>query len=407
MQDRKLNIDYGLIQGGYWLLAAVFFAFITPILQERQFDNTQIGILLGIRSVAAIFSQSLVSILADRYAKKIPLKKITAVVVFTAAFANLIFLLFPMDFLPTVILFFVVGAATYCISPMIDAVAMEFMKLGRKLNYTLCRSAGSASWALACVGIGWMMSKWGADSLLVLHIVFLVVLGVLLLRIETAKRPETKESSSSTQPSGIWQLLRSYPGYTWFLIAYTLLYMSSTLCTNFQIDVITSLGGDHTSLGYSEFLMAIAEVPVVFFYGKLKKRIGLNRVLFLIFLFGTAKVFCQSFAPNLPCFMLAQLWQMVSWGMSYTAVVDYVMREVPTKDLVKGQGLLTVAGAGIGNSLASYISGILYDHFSLTVLLGAGTVAGLVSVLLLMVALQSSTAGNANIYNTKEKEIEL
>ena len=400
MKDTKLNIDYGLIQGCYWLLAAVFFAFMTPILQERQFDNTQIGILLGIRSVAAIFSQSLVSILADRYAKKIPLKKITAVVVFTAAFANLIFLLFPMDFLPTVILFFVVGAATYCISPMIDAVAMEFMKLGRKLNYTLCRSAGSASWALACVGIGWMMSKWGADSLL-------VVLGVLLLRVETAKRPETKEGSSSTQPSGIWQLLRSYPGYTWFLIAYTLLYMSSTLGTNFQIDVITSLGGDHTSLGYSEFLMAIAEVPVVFFYGKLKKRIGLNRVLFLIFLFGTAKVYCQSFAPNLPCFMLAQLWQMVSWGMSYTAVVDYVMREVPTKDLVKGQGLLTVAGAGIGNSLASYISGILYDHFSLTVLLGAGTVSGLVSVLLLMVALQSSTAGNANIYNTKEKEIEL
>ena len=42
-------------------------------------------------------------------------KKITAVVVFTAAFANLIFLLFPMDFLPTVILFFVVVAATYCI----------------------------------------------------------------------------------------------------------------------------------------------------------------------------------------------------------------------------------------------------------------------------------------------------
>ena len=233
------------------------------------------------------------------------------------------------------------------------------------------------------------------------------MLGVLLLRVETAKRPEIKEGSSSTQPSGIWQLLRSYPGYTWFLIAYTLLYMSSTLGTNFQIDVITSLGGDHTSLGYSEFLMAIAEVPVVFFYGKLKKRIGLNRVLFLLFLFGTAKVFCQSFAPNLPCFMLAQLWQMVSWGMSYTAVVDYVMREVPTKDLVKGQGLLTVAGAGIGNSLASYISGILYDHFSLTVLLGAGTVAGLVSVLLLMVALQSSTAGNANIYNTKEKEIEL
>lgn len=50
---------------------------------------------------------------------------------------------------------------------------------------------------------------------------------------------------------------------------------------------------------------------------------------------------------------------------------------------------------------------VKYDHFSLTVLLGAGTVSGLVSVLLLMVALQSSTAGNANIYNTKEKEIEL
>lgn len=389
MKDKKLNINYGLIQGCYWLLAAVFLAFMTPILQEKGFTNSQIGILLGVRCIATVISQPIVSNLADKYVDKIPLKIITAIIVYLAGIFNLLFLMLPMSFVPTVVLFFFIGAVTYCISPMIDAVGMEFMNLKRKLNYTLCRSVGSATWAFACIGVGLMITKWGADSVLVLGIVFLFILGTILLHIETAgiRKKEEEEIELTKVPHSLFSMLKSNKGYTWFLIAYTLTYMSSILCNTFQIDVITGLGGNNTSLGYAEFILAISEVPVIFFYSKVEKKIGLKKILIFIFIFGTLKSLCQSFAPNLACFMLVQLLEMLSWGMSYTAVVRFVMKAVPAEDLVKGQGLISVAGVGIGNSVGAYISGIIYDIFDLKVLLILGVLIGIVSIGILLIAL--------------------
>ena len=234
-----------------------------------------------------------------------------------------------------------------------------------------------------------MITKWGADSVLVLGLVFLFILGTILLHIETAgKRKKEEEDIELTKiPHSLFSMLKSNKGYTWFLIAYTLTYMSSILCNTFQIDVITGLGGNNTSLGYAEFILAISEVPVIFFYSKVEKKIGLKKILIFIFIFGTLKSLCQSFAPNLACFMLVQLLEMLSWGMSYTAVVRFVMKAVPAEDLVKGQGLISVAGVGIGNSVGAYISGIIYDIFDLKVLLILGVLIGIVSIGILLIAL--------------------
>ncbi len=393
-KDRRLNIHYSGIQGSYWILAAVYFVFLTPILQDKGFGNYQIGILLAIRSLATMISQLTLSAIADKFAGKIPLKYILSMVICGGILGTTVFLCLAEGFFATCILFVWLGATVFCIAPLMDSLAMEFIDRGRRLNYTACRSIGSVTWAFACIILGWLMQRGGGDSLLIVEIAFLALLFLGVFTMETIMRFEndeesirkTQEKFPDNKSHSILYLLRTYPNYTLFIVAFFLCYMSSTICNNFQIDVITSLGGDNTWLGYAEFILAISEVPVILFYNPLKKKVGLSWILVMVMFFCTMKVFFQSFAPNLTCHLIAQIFEMLGFGMSYSASLQFVMATVPMADAVKGQGMITVAGTGLGSCVASYLGGILYDTFNLNVMLAVGVIIGIFSVAVMAIA---------------------
>ena len=172
---------------------------------------------------------------------------------------------------------------------------------------------------------------------------------------------------------------------TCFILSFILIFACSSFCSTFQIDVIRNLGGDNKHLGYAQSLLAISEVPVIFFFERLYRRWGVDKILVSVVIFALLKCFCQSFAPNLFIFLLAQVIQMLGFGMSYTASIYFIMKNIPSADKVKGQGFFNVATNGIGTSLASFGSGIIYDHWGLKNLLVIGILAGVFSVIAMTV----------------------
>lgn len=351
--DRHLNIQYGQVQGLFWLFSAVSFVFMTPILQERGFGNAEIGALFAVRYVTQILGQSILSSIADRCYGRVALKWFAAGMTILSILFTTLFLLMPgIGILWVGLLFAGMGCTTFCISPMIDALAMQFIELGRKINYTVCRAIGSAAWAFACLGIGKMMDLFGADSLLFFQIGFEVLFLVSILRLENANpaiaRSITdkgrKELPKSHSP---WYLLTHFPRYVLFITAIAFLYISYAMCHNFQIDVIRKLGGENTILGYAEFVLAISEVPVIFFFSRAHRRFGTEKILVAVMFFAMLKVAVQSFAPTLLVFVLAQLFEMLGFGMSYAAVVYFVIENIPAEDR---------ANSAPGISLASMLS---------------------------------------------------
>ena len=77
--DRGLQIKYSMAQGGYWLVAAVLGVFVTPILLYKGFNEYEIGTLTAVKSLATCVFQIFIAGFADRYAHKIQLKNIIAV----------------------------------------------------------------------------------------------------------------------------------------------------------------------------------------------------------------------------------------------------------------------------------------------------------------------------------------
>ena len=64
---------------------------------------------------------------------------------------------------------------------------------------------------------------------------------------------------------------RTYPAFMIFLLATICFYFAHNMINDFMIQIIRNLGGGEKELGYSNFLQAILELPVMALIGIVMK----------------------------------------------------------------------------------------------------------------------------------------
>ena len=74
--EKLLNIKYGCIHGTYWMYYGVAGSFASAFLLARGYSNAEIGIILAVGNILAVFLQPLIADLADR-SKKLSLIGVT------------------------------------------------------------------------------------------------------------------------------------------------------------------------------------------------------------------------------------------------------------------------------------------------------------------------------------------
>ena len=62
---KLLNIEYAAVNGGYWMVYGVVCSFSSVFLLGKGYSNADIGIILAVGSVAAVFMQPLLADMAD------------------------------------------------------------------------------------------------------------------------------------------------------------------------------------------------------------------------------------------------------------------------------------------------------------------------------------------------------
>ena len=89
-----LNAEYGGIHATYWMAYAVISSFASAYLLDRGYTNSEIGLILAVGSIVAVFLQPFMADFADR-AKKISLIGITQVA--TIFIMGMMMICFVMD----------------------------------------------------------------------------------------------------------------------------------------------------------------------------------------------------------------------------------------------------------------------------------------------------------------------
>ena len=388
---RKLNALYSSVQAMYFAAFAAFCGFQTVFLLDRGFTGGEAGMLASVRCMAGIIAQPILGGWLDRH-PQIRLKKVLTVMLVISAVLNTLFYTTRPSLLLTTLIIFALGVLDLNLYPLIDSLGLQFINAGVNINYSLSRGAGSLSYAVTCAAMGIISSAMGAQSAVLCHTVLLlgVILSINLFPDPPAQPAAGKKNTAS---HSIPEILRSNPSFTLMLPAVFFSVGAVLPVAGFLINVMEPLGGNDTHFGFALFIMGASELPSAFLYPKLQKRFGSQKVMALAVIGMAIKPLIFFLCPTVSILLVAQVLQMLGYGLFTPAAVYYANDSVPDTDRVQGQAIMMTASNGLGGMAGNFLAGIALDAggpgFMLLLFFAMGCLGVLFSLLSIRAAKQS------------------
>ena len=394
-EEKRLNIHYSLILGAYWMIFAVSSIFIVPLLRLKGFDDSQIGILIAIRSISAITVSPLIATYSDRHPKR-QLKYILMLLLIINIINTFIFQFCHMNYMGAILIFIILGATTNTMPPLHSSMAMKFNENGKRLVYSIGRGTGSISYAVISLILGQFVSSDNYSASLYIQIgldIFSLICIMLFPKYKVSDIKEVNNIKSKNKNvketeivhSNIY-LIRNYKNFTVFLIASVFVFVGYSMCNSFMIDIIMSRGGTNADMGISCFILGAAELPTAILFPKLKIRFGTKRLLEISAVFALVKMLFLYMTPNVLCVFFSQTIQMLGNGLYWPTSVFYVNEVISGKDQVKGQSLTNIASVNIGAVLGSVVSGKLLCYFNINSVILFGCICPFIGVIFMFIA---------------------
>ena len=388
----RYTVKYSAIQGSYWPIYCSSCSFASVFLLSRNFSNSQIGIVLALANIIAVFLQPSIASFADT-TKKISLKNLTALLALIACIITGFVCLVPDMILLLAILLVLELTILFTLQPLTSSLAMNMINKGIPLNFGLARGIGSFSFAIFSYIVGVIVEYFGPGSTQVASFVMFMVF-ILFTFSFTAKKDSLSEHSISdtkTAPRAlnVMEFAKKYKRFVLLILAVAITFCSHTMINNYFIQVIESIGGNTKDMGTAIALAAFVELPAMTLFMPLSKKMRCSTILKSTFFFFLLKAILTLVATNVWMIYIAQLFQFTAYAMFIPASIYYVNQVIGSSDLVKGQAFMTGA-ITLSGVIASLIGGVILDGPGVKVMLILGVISAIVGLLLSLPSIQKT-----------------
>ena len=397
MGDKKFwTLRYTLINMTYFAAFCTLHAYAAVYLLANGFSNTEVGILLAVANITSAICQPLIAGIIDKPGALTNRRFILIAV--TVIMLGSILLFFVGDNKPVIfIIYALIYMMQFTYQPVMTALCFEYMKAGCNIYYGLARGLGSASFAVTSAFIGGLVEKKGVSILLLINVITMLLSVIIVF---TFKKPEgavestddenakSLETSAKTAHNNLISFTRTYPAFMLFLVGTICFYFAHNMINDFMIQIIRHLGGGEKQLGYSNFLQAILELPVMAVIGVVLKKISSNKLLAISGAAFFVKILILVFATNMIHMYISQSFQLFAYAIFIPAAAYYVSENMEELDQVKGQAFVTSA-ITIGGVFSNLVSGVILDNSGIRTMLITGTAVCLVGVVIGIISMAS------------------
>lgn len=366
--QRELNLKYATSNFFYFTLFGTMFAFVSIFLLDKGFDNTTIGLTLGLTSVSSVGLQTFLGNYVDKH-EHIKLQDVMSIVtgIVIGAAALLFFLESGWLFLLLVVLSF---SLTQSLTPLLNSMAFLYDDFGIVINYGFARGIGSFSYALVTIILGFVLDRISPGNLPLFYLLFgsLLFLTIRSYTLSATDQQELEDNQSEHKRTkktiisekSLIDFIKEHQKLFFLMIGVAFLFYGHIMINNFFIQVITPIGGTSQTMGIAIFIGTILELPAMMNFKGLANRIPVHHLLKISAVFFLVKHLLTYLAPNMFVIYLAQAVQIGAFSVAYPALVQYTQTVIASEDLVKGQSLLA-SSIGFSNIVASFTGGILLD----------------------------------------------
>ncbi len=380
---KKLNRDYAIVQGTYWMYFGVIGSFAAVFLLDKGYTNGEIGIILALASVFSILIQPWVSDYTDR-SKKRSFIGIIQLITLMLLFLGMGLWLFPHKAWGLSLLFILLLGGHTVMQPLINGLNFHLTEGPVVINFGVARSVGSLAYAGLCAVLGILVHQWGqgvipfaAQIILVSLLLVLFFLKKHALKNRWENRGiKTKTMEEKTEEIRLLPFLRRHKIFILINVGVVGLFFSNGVLNNFMIQIVENVGGNSRDMGWILSIMAVLEIPTMVFYKNIRRKFANPLLLKVSSIAFFIKIGLCYWADSVAMLYVAQLMQLVAFALFLPAMVHFIDEIMEKGEAVKGQALYVMMTT-VGGVFASFFGGIILDDLGVKSLLLIATLATL------------------------------
>lgn len=375
-QKYNATAAYTMLQIATWGFYAVILSFSSNVLYDFGFLDSQISILLGISTAVSFVMQLAAAELVSRR-PGIRVFGIMAVLGCVMILGNL------MVWMPGMPAWLAIGAfAVACmilqmLPSLANAMGMDAIKRGSPTNYSIARGMGSLGYSVLAYVTGILVQSRGSRMVPVMGGACAVILTAAVVWYHfTGERGLPEPVKTPGTQTGGHGFLGQYPRFTVFLVGSVFLQFSHNLLSNFMYQIMLVKNGGAGEQGTATAICALVELPVMFFFPLLMRKIRCDKWVRFASLFITVKALGIFLAATPYGVYAAQATQMLGYGLYTISSVNYAEMVVGRGESVRAQSYLG-ATSTVGGLLASATGGIICQYFGAQIMVLVSLAAGL------------------------------
>ena len=379
MKNRTLG--YASIQTFFWVCYAAIMGFSSMYLLQAGFDNSQVGILIAAAGLLSALLQPVAAAYADRPGSMSlrSLIRLSGLVTLACALG----LLLTRSTKPlTGLLYGLCMVLLQLTTPLVNALGIATVNSGETMNFGIARGFGSLGYAAAAYLIGLLAQRFGP---VMVPVCMAVGFGCMVLSVQgygAVKKPELQQKTAARGG-----FLGRYPRYALVLVGLVLIFVSHVVLNSFTYQIVEAKGGGSGEMGTAMAFASIIELPIMFLFGWMLKKVKchvwfrLSGVFFFLKCLGT--LLCR----DIPGFYAVQLFQMFGWALMTVSAVFYINAIMAPEDTVKGQACYTVSMT-LGNVVGAVVAGYILDALGVQAMLVFGTLSAFLGALIVLLFAQ-------------------
>lgn len=396
VKNRTINFEYWLAQAGYWMSLCIITSYAVVFLQWRGYTNSQLGLVVALGNTAAFLLSPYIGGLVDKSEK---LSSVT--MLWILQIAQIIFLLclyfIPRYSLLLSICYSITVAVNTSRNSLITQVCMDLNEAGYTVNYGVARGIGSIAYAAISPILGILSQIYTPLILIQAGLVLAFAQLIMLIRftrnynacVRLIPSSDRKEDSST-----MLEFIRNNPRFCLLMLGVAFQFFAHNSICNFNINVVKNVGGDTADMGNLSGYWAAIELPAMFLYSRISRRIGCMKAIRLSSFFFAVKIIFTAKAASMAGLYFACTFQAISFAILVPALVEYVDIHILHKDSTRGQAF-SYAMTTLGSIFASLLGGILYDRLGVNTTLAIGAAVSVFGMIICQLTVEKDINVNA------------
>lgn len=349
-----------LINVSFWVACGSCAPFISAYYKRIGLSFTQIGVLLAIGPIFAIFIQPLWAMLSDRTGKR---KLLLILLALCTAGAYLLYYL-GASFAVCLLAVLVVSLFSLALLPLCDALVIDRAN-AYGFPFARIRIGGTLGYAAMVFGAGMFLEKFDGAQFAVAAVAYLLFAGAVMLLPQGGAREEAAPAREGALPAR----KKAVPAREsifdtseiLFVLALALIEsLGLGFSGSFMGSYAVELGFGSSLIGVLSCISALSEVPILLFAGKLVDRFGEIPLLIFSGVMMSLRLFLTGMGL-VPAMISAQLLQSVTYMTTYICCTQYISKHVRAGKMSQGQSALAIVQSGLAAVASNLFGGMLVD----------------------------------------------